>query len=154
MSRISQPSQNGRRVCRGLISRRTGKIKQRQRLPCFASSWVDNRFQNMLTFSCGIRLTTIGGVSSPIMVLYHRMTSPVAELQARDTDLFDVLFRSGYTGAILDLWICVKSDFFLGRSSSTFSENIALWRDVFSSDTSAQNKSRVSSTPIHVLYRY
>lgn len=44
-----------------------------------------------------------------------QLTRWAEALQEDDPDTFAKLFRSNYAAAILDLWMCVQSDFFIGR---------------------------------------
>mmetsp|Transcript_8133 Transcript_8133/g.36219 ORF Transcript_8133/g.36219 Transcript_8133/m.36219 type:complete len:118 (-) Transcript_8133:4316-4669(-) len=41
---------------------------------------------------------------------------------------YDMTFRGSYSSAILDFWMCVQSDYFIGRDTSTFSRNIVFIR--------------------------
>lgn len=41
---------------------------------------------------------------------------------------YNTTFRASYSAAMLDMWTCVESDFFIGRESSTFSRNIVFVR--------------------------
>lgn len=62
-----------------------------------------------------------------------KLTDWASELRSRDASLFDDIFRSHYSSAILDMWASVNSDVFIGRSSSTLSRNVGYWRTVFNS---------------------
>lgn len=62
-----------------------------------------------------------------------KLTPWALELKSRNGLLFDDIFRSHYSSAILDMWAGVNSDVFIGRSSSTLSRNVGYWRTVFRS---------------------
>mmetsp|Transcript_615 Transcript_615/g.2068 ORF Transcript_615/g.2068 Transcript_615/m.2068 type:complete len:464 (-) Transcript_615:178-1569(-) len=50
-----------------------------------------------------------------------------ATMELTDEEYAEI-YRAGYSAAMIDMWTCAQSDLFMGRSSSTFSRNIAFMR--------------------------
>lgn len=62
------------------------------------------------------------------------LTPWALELQNDDEGAFNNIFMSNYGSAMLDLWLAVKADVFVGRTTSSFSRNIQFWREIFAKD--------------------